>query len=47
VRKLVQDGTIQSTHIPMAEGIESLNAGISGSVILFDFARQINNISKS
>lgn len=40
VRTLVQDGAIQGTHIPMAEGIESLNAAICGSVILFDYARK-------
>ncbi len=29
-----------ATHIPMEAGIESLNAGVCGSVILFEYARQ-------
>eukprot|EP00533_Pseudo-nitzschia_delicatissima_P008742 CAMPEP_0116098940 /NCGR_PEP_ID=MMETSP0327-20121206/11501_1 /TAXON_ID=44447 /ORGANISM="Pseudo-nitzschia delicatissima, Strain B596" /LENGTH=370 /DNA_ID=CAMNT_0003590781 /DNA_START=167 /DNA_END=1279 /DNA_ORIENTATION=+ len=31
---------IGATHIPMAAGIESLNAAVCGSVILFEYARQ-------
>ncbi|KAG7344823.1 tRNA/rRNA methyltransferase SpoU [Nitzschia inconspicua] len=32
--------TITATHIPMQEGIESLNAAVCGSVMLFEYARQ-------
>lgn len=31
---------IKATHIPMEAGIESLNAAVCGSVILFEYARQ-------
>jgi TrmH family RNA methyltransferase len=31
---------VGATHIPMAAGIESLNAAVCGSVILFEYARQ-------
>ena len=31
---------IRATHIPMEAGIESLNAAICGSVILFEYSRQ-------
>lgn len=40
VRKALEDGTIQATHVPMEPGIESLNAAVCGSVILFEFLRQ-------
>ena len=40
VRKAVADGTIQATHIPMEAGIESLNAGVCGSVMMFEYQRQ-------
>jgi len=40
VRKAVADGTIQATYVPMESGIESLNAAVCGSVILFEFLRQ-------
>ena len=34
------DVVVGATHIPMESGIESLNAGVCGSVILFEYARQ-------
>lgn len=45
VRKAVDDSTyngitVKGVHIPMMEGIESLNAAVCGSVIAFEFARQ-------
>jgi TrmH family RNA methyltransferase len=43
VRKAVADGTIQATHVPMEAGIESLNAAVCGSVIMFEFLRQCRN----
>lgn len=33
-------GILRATHIPMGAGIESLNAAICGSVILFEYYRQ-------
>ena len=35
-----RDVKVGATHIPMQAGIESLNAGVCGSVILFEYARQ-------
>jgi len=35
-----KDVGVGATHIPMAAGIESLNAAVCGSVILFEYARQ-------
>jgi TrmH family RNA methyltransferase len=32
--------TLRATHIPMETGIESLNAAVCGSVILFEYSRQ-------
>lgn len=40
VRNAVADGTIQATHVDMEPGIESLNAAVCGSVVLFEFLRQ-------
>lgn len=40
VRKAVADGKIRATHVPMEAGIESLNAAVCGSVIMFEFLRQ-------
>ena len=40
VRKDVAKGSIQATHVPMEPGIESLNAAVCGSVVLFEFLRQ-------
>ena len=43
-RDLLQnESRIGATHIPMAAGIESLNAAVCGSVILFEYARQQQN----
>ena len=33
---------IEAVHIPMQVGLESLNAAICGSVIMFEYARQCN-----
>jgi TrmH family RNA methyltransferase len=40
IRRAIRDGEVRAVHVPMAEGIESLNAAVSGSVILFETARQ-------
>lgn len=40
VRKAVSSGDIRAVHVPMEVGIESLNAAVCGSVILFDYLRQ-------
>lgn len=40
VRRDVSTGTIRSVHVPMEDGIESLNAAVCGSVILFEYQRQ-------
>jgi TrmH family RNA methyltransferase len=37
---VVDDVVVGATHIPMGAGIESLNAAVCGSVILFEYARQ-------
>ena len=34
------DGTLKAVHVPMQSGIESLNAAVCGSVILFEYLRQ-------
>jgi len=34
------DIVVGATHIPMGAGIESLNAAVCGSVILFEYSRQ-------
>lgn len=31
---------VKAVHVPMCSGIESLNAGVCGSVILFEYSRQ-------
>jgi len=31
---------VQAVHVPMQPGIESLNAAVCGSVILFEYYRQ-------
>jgi tRNA G18 (ribose-2'-O)-methylase SpoU len=41
VRQSVRKAEIRSVYIPMEEGIESLNVGTCGSVIMFEFHRQI------
>jgi len=40
LRQAVERGEIQAVHVPMEPGIESLNAGVCGSVILFEYYRQ-------
>jgi tRNA G18 (ribose-2'-O)-methylase SpoU len=40
IRKAISNGDICPIHVPMEAGIESLNAAVCGSVILFDYARQ-------
>lgn len=40
VRSSVAAGEIRAVHIPMEPGIESLNAAVCGSVILFEYLRQ-------
>jgi len=40
VRQAVSRGTIGSVFVPMIDGIESLNAAVCGSVILFEHQRQ-------
>lgn len=40
VRSAISSGQIIPVHIPMAKGIESLNAAICGSVIMFEYFRQ-------
>ncbi|OEU16110.1 SpoU_methylase-domain-containing protein, partial [Fragilariopsis cylindrus CCMP1102] len=35
-----EDIVVGATHIPMGAGIESLNAAVCGSVILFEYSRQ-------
>ena len=34
------DGSIKAVHVPMQAGIESLNAAVCGSVIMFEYLRQ-------
>jgi len=40
VRDAISNGSIQSVHVPMQNQMESLNAAVCGSVILFEYARQ-------
>mmetsp|Transcript_32050 Transcript_32050/g.48738 ORF Transcript_32050/g.48738 Transcript_32050/m.48738 type:complete len:330 (-) Transcript_32050:114-1103(-) len=40
VRDAVAAGKVGAVHVPMQEGIESLNAAVCGSVILFEYQRQ-------
>ena len=40
VREAVRSGQIRAVHVPMAEGVESLNAAVCGSVILFEGLKQ-------
>ncbi len=41
VREAFSNGDIRTIHVPMEQGIESLNAAVCGSVIMFDYHRQI------
>lgn len=41
VRDMIDEGFVKAVHIPMSPGsIESLNAAISGSIIMYEFHRQ-------
>lgn len=40
IRNAVTKGQIKSVHVAMEGGLESLNAAICGSVIMFEYARQ-------
>ncbi|EED95766.1 predicted protein [Thalassiosira pseudonana CCMP1335] len=40
VRAAIKQGSISTVHIPMADGVESLNAAVCGSVIMFERMRQ-------
>jgi TrmH family RNA methyltransferase len=37
-----KDGKMQPVYVPMQAGVESLNAAICGSVILFEYLRQVS-----
>jgi RNA methyltransferase, TrmH family len=39
-RSVMLKNNIRATHIPMQYGLESLNAAVCGSVILFEYSRQ-------
>lgn len=41
VRDSVARGQIRSVHVPMEEGVESLNVSTCGSVIMFEYHRQL------
>lgn len=45
VRRAVASGEIKAVHVPMEMGIESLNAAVCGSVILFEYHRQCRTTS--
>ena len=40
VRHALEAGELQPLHVPMETGIESLNAAVCGSVVLFEYHRQ-------
>ena len=40
LRLALERGQVQAVHVPMQPGIESLNAAVCGSVILFEYCRQ-------
>jgi TrmH family RNA methyltransferase len=40
VRQALMDQRIRAMYVPMMEGVESLNAAVCGSVILFEYMRQ-------
>lgn len=40
LRSSVKEGQIRSVYVPMEAGIESLNAAVCGSVIMFEYLRQ-------
>jgi len=41
VRNAIKQGKISTVHVPMAPGMESLNAAVCGSVIMFERTRQL------
>ena len=41
LRNGLKEGKIRSVHVPMEKGIESLNAAVCGSVIMFEYHRQL------
>jgi TrmH family RNA methyltransferase len=45
-REAVLRGDISSLHVPMANRLESLNAAVCGSVILFEYSRQLREYAK-
>lgn len=47
VRSAVSNGTIRAVHVPMEVGIESLNAAVCGSVVLFEYLRQCRILRES
>jgi TrmH family RNA methyltransferase len=47
LRNSVKNGQIRSVYVPMEAGIESLNAAVCGSVIMFEYLRQYQCLSKS
>jgi tRNA G18 (ribose-2'-O)-methylase SpoU len=42
VRNAMAQGVISTVHIPMAQGTESLNAAVCGSIIMFERMRQLS-----
>ena len=46
VRNAVKSGKISTVHVPMAPDTESLNAGVAGSVIMFERMRQLSTRKK-
>ena len=44
VRNAMAQGLISTVHIPMAQGTESLNAAVCGSIIMFERMRQLSAI---
>lgn len=47
VRSAVSSGIIRAVHVPMEVGIESLNAAVCGSVVLFEYLRQCRILRES
>ena len=46
VRNAISQGKISTVFVPMAEGTESLNAAICGSIIMFERMRQLSAIQR-
>ena len=44
VKQAMEDGRISTVHVPMAPGIESLNAAVCGSIIMFERMRQLMTV---